>query len=259
MNDDPNFAFAVRFRAVVRKALLSEAAIAEKSGTCPDDASLKTLALDSGVLHDRGLLTEHIVQCSRCYRIVERWRRRRRLGRVAAGCSLVAAVAAGLTIPTEIDRHRVSASRPRNRSDAPDAASMTDRGGTVSAPSTMQNGRVVSGTASVILEPASTRSAQIDRNDNSLAIEDGVSQVQIFLDLAQDAQSLYIVLLQTIDGVDVQRFEGISSVVTADGGRAVPLKIPTRQLNNGTYIFRVYRQFTDERHFVNAYSLRVVR
>jgi hypothetical protein len=123
----------------------------------------------------------------------------------------------------------------------------------------MQNGRVVSGTASVILEPASTRSAQIDRNDNSLAIEDGVSQVQIFLDLAQDAQSLYIVLLQTIDGVDVQRFEGISSVVTADGGRAVPLKIPTRQLNNGTYIFRVYRQFTDERHFVNAYSLRVVR
>lgn len=113
--------------------------------------------------------------------------------------------------------------------------------------------------ASVDLEPGTTRSKKNSRS-NELVIPRTARLVLLTLSLEGDEYpSGYRVIIETLNGTEVERIDRVNSKSTAGGGRVVEVQLSVESFTSDAYIVRLAGITTKGEDPLEDYSVQVVR
>jgi hypothetical protein len=111
--------------------------------------------------------------------------------------------------------------------------------------------------ASLLLKPGRLRGGATDETYR-LSVPSRPSFVLLLLEVERASYLAYDVLVQTPDGREVQRINGLRSQSVRNGGSVIPVSLSSQVLRVGNYIIKLYgRSGTQKPQILDAYPFLV--
>ena len=238
---------------------------------CPGRPALEEIAaLPLSSRHP--LFQEHISRCSPCLAELLELRgqnyRRKQLAKRnwwIAGASLAAAAAVLVAVlfarrTTDL-KTEAAALHSQVIAQQRDLDSLQKR---ISALSNGQSGEKATPSAQIpaviLLKSGISRSAVSGNENQNLSIPAESALVVLLLALPRDTYPRYDAVIETVDGKEVGRVDGLTSQPIQNNGRAVVVGFPSQTFSKGSFIVRLLgRTATGRTETVDGYSFRVLR